>query len=291
MKKIQIILMAALLAATSGYSALLVNETFESGTVGQAPGAPAIVKPVGSAMTVTNSILVTATGPGTGKAVEFLDNAQAQATYLEYNFVASSNAQKSAIAFSFSLSQTLMGDQNATNGTFRMAIGQYSSDSSTIISSTTKMAAQFALDSAGTLRAYNNASATTVATLAAGSAHNVAMYVNDNDTSWAQYTVNGTNYNLVGNSVDYWVDGSRVLSGSLALGMAVIDTNGVASTIGASEGNLGRIGFGSTTAAFGLDVKLDNVVVSDITVIPEPATIGMLMLGAITVLAVRRRRA
>ncbi len=297
MKKIQIILMAVLLAAGAGYSAVLVNATFETDTVGVGPGVPAtgtaaIFKPVQTAATVTNSVKVTATGPGSGQAVRVLDDAQAQASYLEYNFAASSNAQKSAISFSFALSQTLMGDQNATNGVMRMSVGQYSTDSSTILSSTTKMAAQFGLDSAGVLRAYNNGNATTVATFASGSSHTLAMYLNDNNTSWAQYNVSGTDYNLAGNSVDYWVDGSRVLSGaSLQLAMAIVDTNGVAGTIATSEASLGRIGFGVGTAPFGMDVTLDNIQVADISVIPEPATMGMLLLGAVTVLAVRRRRA
>ena len=80
------------------------------------------------------------------------------------------------------------------------------------------------------------------------------------------------------NTVDYYFNDSLVLSGaSFGTGVgALATTNG-----------MGRFAMFDSTARTDLDYLFDNI---QVQVIPEPATMGMLLLGAVTVLAVRRRR-
>ena len=104
MKKTKIILAAVLLAAGAGYSALLLDVNFESGTNGFAPAAD-YVRPTANsssqAVVVVNSTLL-----GGSKAVQYLDRAigPAVASSLQYNF-----ASNGAVMASFSFSPSYVG--------------------------------------------------------------------------------------------------------------------------------------------------------------------------------------
>ncbi len=284
MKKMQIILMAVLLAAGAGYSALFTMD-FEGQTVGTNPAAPAVVRPVNSLRTVDNQVtVVSTTTMGTGQGVRLLDNG-AVGSQLEYNFVAASNAQVSAISYTFSYAQTAMAN---TNGAVTVSIGKYNTDTAgTTLNSTARNVFRMDLKGDGWVAIASNNSAKAIGQYAQSTAHTVAIYANDYDTQQVKYTILGTDYTVNGNSADVWIDGALVGQGmSFYLGMTN-DLGGVLN-VGNTTNNLGRIGFVSSSSAIGSDFQLDNLVVNEI---PEPATMGMLLLGAVTVLAVRRRRA
>lgn len=273
------------LAVAAGQAALL-SKDFESDTVGSAPVATS-VRPTPA--TSTNSVLVVAgTAIGTGQGVRFADNSTNIASSLEYNFVASSNTQKSAISASFTYSQNSVGAANAGTATF--ALGAYSD---TVGEATLKDAlrrfCEVKLSSNGKLAVVFNTSTVTVGTYATGTVHSVAIYANDYDSQSVQYTVNSANYTLGANSVAYWVDGVMIKTaggaeyGDLVLADITVGTN----TIANSENNFGRFGLSSSQAQYALDLSVDNISINQI---PEPAALGMLAFGAIAVLADRRRR-
>jgi hypothetical protein len=106
MKKFQIILMAVLMAAGMGQSALVIfTNSFSSDTVGSLPVATS-VRPFLASQAVTNSLtVVSGSAIGSGNAVRFVDNSTNATVGFEYNFVASSNHQENAIGVSFQYNQ------------------------------------------------------------------------------------------------------------------------------------------------------------------------------------------
>jgi hypothetical protein len=117
-------------------------------------------------------------------------------------------------------------------------------------------------------------SVATSAALAAGSSNTISIFVNDTDS--AIIYAGGT---LAANTADYWLNGSLAYAGATfgATVNALNTTNG-----------LGRVAIFDASTRTDLDYMFDNI---SVQAIPEPATMGMLLLGAVTVLAVRRRRA
>ena len=83
---------------------------------------------------------------------------------------------------------------------------------------------------------------------------------------------------LAANTVDYYFNGSLVYAGA-SFGTTV---GGLGTTNGP-----GRVAIFAATSRTDLDYLIDNI---SVQVIPEPATMGMLLLGAVTILAARRRR-
>ena len=278
MKKFQIILMAVLMAAGMGYSALL-SVDFSSDTLGSAPTATAVRPVIQSATGMVQ--VVTGSAIGSGNAVRYVDNST-EGVALEYNFVANSNVQQSAVSFSFTYSQR---STSATAGTLDVGIGEYSTSSSASLNAGTKRFGGFQVRNNGQIYSVFGGATTAIGTFNAGTVNTVDMYFNDFDAMSVSYTNGVTGYTLAANTFDLFVNGTRY---SGALNTAALTDGGV-NTVGTSQWNLGRIGLSSSTANAGLDVDFDNLVVNTLA-IPEPATMGMLLLGAVMVLAVRRRR-
>jgi hypothetical protein len=113
----------------------------------------------------------------------------------------------------------------------------------------------------------------------------VEMFVNDQDAASVKYWQNGTEYSLAANSHIVYIDNVGYAAQLLNL---LVDIPG-GGTVATTEWNLGRLGFSTSGGVAGDDFEIDNIQVTDL--IPEPATTGMLLLGAVTVLAIRRRRA
>ena len=280
-----ITLMAALMAAGAGYSALLTVD-FENGSPGFAPVGASTVKPTST--TTTNEVAVVASSAaGTGKGARFFDNRNDSGCALEYNFVANTASQLSAIKFSFDFAPRA-DTATSSNGTMNVSVGAWGADGSSGLNSAVSRATEIRLDSNGRLRVLWNGVAKTVSTYANGTRVSFDMYLNDYDSQSVNYTVGSTTYTLPANSVAYWVNGAMVLNGTAeygSLNLTNILTAGTA--ISTSENNLGRIGFTSSGTNVGLDFSLDNI---SVTAIPEPATIGMVMLGALAIFGVRRYR-
>ena len=276
MKETQIMLIAVLLAAGAGYSSLLTQD-FTGQTVGANPTGATYIGP--TAITGTSYIKVTGSTPmGNGNGLAIYDNDAANFG-LEYNFT-SASAVRVDLAFS----------PNAGTAASYMTfgIGQNEASTSARLGASGRRYAEMRFYGNGNLRLYWNTlgSYSTVVTTN-GAVNTLTCFLNDYNSQAVNYTMGGTIYTLPTNSVAWWVNGALVLNAGAQYGnldMADVTAGG---TIANSEGNLGRIGF-SDTGVTGIDYLFDNLAVSQI---PEPATIGMLMLGAVTVMAARRQRA
>ena len=290
MKKIQIVLMAVLLAAGMGYSAVLTNlvVNFESDTVGSQPVAAAVRPFVNVA---TSSVeVVTGSAIGSGKAVRYIDQSTNAQSGLEYNFVASSNHQENAVGVKFTYTQrsTMADSQNIS-----IAVGEYADSTAPTLNSGSRRIAEFQIRNSGIVRSVFGGNTAALAVpggaFAIGSVNTVELFVNDQDSSTVNYVQGVTTYTLNANSYAIWVNGVNYggNAGGLINTGAVVDAG--AAIAQNTQWNLGRFSITSASGATGLDIDFDNIIVTSL--IPEPATMGMLLLGAVTVLAVRRRRA
>ena len=260
MKKVKITLAAVLLAAGAGYSALLLDVNFESGTNGFAPAAD-YVRPLANSTTqaiqVVNSTLL-----GGSKAVQFLDRAVNTATSssLQYNF-----ASNGAVVLSFSFSPSYVGGTSANYLDF--GLGQQATISA---AGNLFCTARFRADGKVGFVSGGSSVATSAA-LAAGSSNTISIFVNDTDS--AIIYAGGT---LAANTADYWLNGSLAYAGA-SFGTTV-------SALGTTNG-MGRVAIFDATTRTDLDYMFDNITVA---AIPEPATIGMVMLGALALFGIRR---
>jgi hypothetical protein len=142
-----------------------------------------------------------------------------------------------------------------------------------VINSTTLLFGEARMYGNGLFRFYSGGSLAYSTNLALNSINTVSMYVND--TASDIIYAGGTRTNLA-NTVDYYFNGSLAYAGA-AFGTG-------ASGLGTTNG-MGRVVFFDSTSRTDLDYLFDNITVE---AIPEPATIGMLLFGAVTLLAVRR---
>ena len=292
MKKIQIILMAVLLAAGAGYSALL-SVNFESDTVGSQPIASAVRPLINSNDLVLGSavVVVTNSAIGSGKAARYVDNSGA-GTGFEYNFVSGSNTQENAVGVKFTYSQR---STVAVGNSLNIAVGEYSSGTDATLNSAKARFGGINIRDNGAVQSVFNNNAVNLAVpggaFATGTVHTVELFYNDQNAASINYLQNGTNYSLAANSYAIYIDNTSYGSGSMYLNAPVdgADTNIVGyASVANTEWNLGRFGISTSTGTTGFDVDFDNIVVT--ALIPEPATMGMLLLGAVTVLAIRRRK-
>jgi len=286
MKKFQIILMAVLMAAAVGHSAVITNlfVNFESDTVGAQPNATS-VRPLPASQAATCSVtVVTGSAIGTGNAVRYVDQSTNSPVGFEYNFVASSNHQENAVGVKFTYSQR--STVSTTGFNVNIAVGEYSTDNGNTLNSSTRRIAEVQIRETGVVRSAFNGLTANLATYLPGTVHTVEFFVNDQDAASVNYIQNGTTYSLAANSYSIYIDNISYGTGSIYLA-ALVD--GGTATAATTQWNLGRFGITSASGAYGFDIDFDNIVVTSL--IPEPATVGMLLLGSIVVLAVRRRRA
>lgn len=252
--------MAILLAAFSGYSATIIDDNFDSYTIGSQPPAPWICNiannPGVSSLTVIGSPTNTA---GTGSGIEYVDNGPL-GVRLEQDF----SAPQYAIRFDFSFSPLrvdgILG--NYINAAVVTAGGSSGSSAN-----------RFA-----TLRLYDNGTArfqagsaptaigATYIPVAVGTAYKVSFFVNDSVAPVAYIDPNGGSTNVPADSVAYWMDNVYIGGGLL---------QGGGTGISAGTNGLARVGFGATTTAVGLRYAIDNVKVSQIL---PPGTSGSLSL-------------
>ena len=291
MKKLQIILMAVLLAAGAGYSALLTVD-FAGQTVGQQPTGAYRVDPLAGNTNVLLSTKVvndSMINKGTGNALNVYDNTADTngVAGVQYNFVSGTNTQESAVGVKFQYTQR--STQTAIGaGNLVVSLGEYGSGKTGM--------AEVQFGALGKVRSVFGGSTSNMVNdqaFATGTVHTVEFFANDFDSSTVNYTQNGTNYSLNANSYTIWIDGVNY-GGTAGNFMNIImgvdgGTNGGPTTVANTEWNFGKVAILSNGAQGGDDYDFGNIVVT--ALIPEPATMGMLLLGAVTVLAIRRRRA
>jgi hypothetical protein len=235
--------------------------------------------------TADNFVRVVATSAiGSGPAVRIYDTSTNAGTGLHYNFVASEAQQVNAVGVKFQYTQRATLPAGNT-GAFSIQVGSYN----TFAGTSNKISELQVRNDGRVLFAANGNPGQIIAAgsplFVAGTVHTVEMFVNDQDAAAVKYWQNGTEYSLAANSHIVYIDNVGYAAQSLNL---LVDIPG-GGTVATTEWNLGRLGFSTSGGVAGDDFEIDNIQVTDL--IPEPATTGMLLLGAVTVLAIRRRRA
>jgi hypothetical protein len=289
MKKLYAIIMIVLLATVSVQAAVLLDEDFETGqTVGTDPVGAVSVRPSTPTTNIYTKVVDSGVNTaGTGNGVEIKDNDAIDVTNLEYNFVDSAASQLSAVRVDFSFSA--LTTSGAGDDYIAVALGAYG-DARSLGAS----AARYT-----DMRLYNDGTVdfrtATGATYDANNAINagvntISIFVNDYDSQSITYTgLDSSDYTLAANSIAYWLNGSLVI---MRYGEEYIDMdNGdetAGGTVGTTENNLGKFGFNTGTSDVNLNYVIDDIVISEI--VPEPATIGMLLLGSLTLFGARRFR-
>ena len=257
MKKNRLVLMAALLTASAGYSATLLNVDFESDTVGNIPtSSSAFVNPAPTAVNFVKVIDSTVNTAGTGNGVQFYDDSTSVGTRLEYNLP---GGPVSLLRFDFSFS-TLRTDglgSSYINAAVATNNGNTGSSGSRFCS--------LRLYDNGTVRFVAGSSPGTIGSsipVVTGTVYTVSMFVNDSANAIG-YTdpLGGEGTVLAADSVAYWMNGVNYGGGQL---------QGGGTGISAGTNGLARVGFGTTTANAGLSYALDNLVASDIVTSAPP---------------------
>ncbi len=245
MKTILSVLMTLLLAAGTGYSALLTVD-FEGQTVSAAPTGAVHVSPTTPG--ATNYVkVVTNTPMGTGLGVEFSGSGLG----LEYNVAAQS-------ALRVDLSFAVLNAGGSSSKYLTLATGQYSASTSSTLGGSTKRYSEMRFYGDADLTFYLNGVSTTFNDLAMDSVNTITWIMNDYDVQSVNYAMGGTVCTLPANSVAWWVNGALIVQGSIDVNDSTV--NG---TVGTSEGNLGRVGFlgGGLESVF----TFDNIVVTQIS--------------------------
>lgn len=262
MKKIQIILITALLAVTAGYSDVVWSNNFEQDTVGANPTGTTELDPTD--ITADTYIKVVNTGPLGSDNSLAINNQSGVGMSAEFN---TGSSVQSALQISFSFAQA-----NYVNISkyLVLSVGQYGG-AKVLSNNSTSRHSELRFNSRSSFGGYFNAVTTPTQAITPGTAYDVDWFLNDRETQ-ISYTMNDTSYDLAANSVALWLDGVLITSGSLD-----------SQTVG-TEGNLGRIGF--HTSGEGPDFLFDDFIVQ--TIVPEPATMGLLLIGMTAVMSVRR---
>ncbi len=262
MNKIKLIIMVLFLSALSGYSATLLDLNFESDTLGAQPTSPGQA-PSPAVNTSVNFITVIGSPTntaGTGKGVELVDESASIGTRLEYEL----SSPQSAIRFDFSFSplKTDGSGANYFNGAVAIVGGSTGSSANRFCA--------LRLYENGTVRFNGGNPAGSVGAampVALGSLYKVSMFLNDGVAAVTYIDPNGVDGNVLSaDFADFWLDGVKIGSGALLGGGAGIS---------AGTNGLGRVGFGSTTAAIQLRYAIDDLKVSQIL---PPAATGSLSL-------------
>jgi len=263
MKKRELMVVGLLLASMSGYSALY-TENFSSYGIG--------VQPTNTTAKL-NVLIINGSGTtGSGNAAQLTDNSASTAAYLESNFAANEAGEYGAVSISFDIYNNQLAS-SAGNMTF--GIGSYSNNATyTMNANATRYFNLEFASAAGTFVLRANGANLGSATYNLGASNHIEVFVNDSETAGVGY-IGGT---LGTNSFAVYVNNSLVGVGVKGLGASALSA-------GESDG-LGRFGFYSASTSIN-QFTVDNIVVNNL--IPEPASIGLLLIGGVTVLFLRRR--
>jgi hypothetical protein len=255
-------------------SAVYLTENFESGqTTGEKPVGGLAIRPATNTATEYTTIVSGASnlaGNGVGNGVKFYDNGSVYTTGIEYNFVANTASQVSGFQVSFDLAQdtTLTGDGTQT---LFFGSGIYDSSTSTRMNAAARRFFDVRFANDGTVDVVTTSSSVSNTALNTGSNH-LDIFVND---------LNTTNVSFMGpdsNITTLSANGLAVFLNSALIYNDTLDTLDATAggTISDTENNFGRLGFYTGTTSLGIAFQIDNLLVQDITAVPESSSIGLL---------------
>jgi hypothetical protein len=256
-----------------------INQNYDNLTPPASPGSPALAVRTAYVISTATNIV---TGGSSGVAVLFNKNTATQSGYLEYN---AGGAALSNMYISFDLANNAPSASITQQVTF--GVGAWNSGSASVLNSSANrfFAVDFyqGLRNDMTLRGAGNLSLTSGVTYAANYLEHVQIWANDNDTTSINYIRpdNSAVATLGPNSVVFWINNALVLN----------ETDGGYAFTNAANGNatLGRLGF-TVTSANQANFLIDNLLATDVAVVPEPSTLLLCSSGLLGLLAVVRRR-
>lgn len=189
----------------------------------------------------------------------------------------------SAAAFSFDF----VIKSSPTGGSLRFGFGQETGSASNELSSSSDMIATVIISPSSFIyRQAGSDSNVSNSTVTGDATGTFDVFVNDFDNQSVNYTRpdNGNTETLGTNTLSYWFNDSLV--GNVDFSDGTVS----GTTLGNSEGNIGRFGFNALNENNGIVTHYDNVSVDSLAVIPEPGTYALLF-GALALgfAAIRRR--
>jgi hypothetical protein len=271
-KKLLLTVIGALAAFSpvSSWAVIYIDETFETDTIGVAPA---------NSSQYTSSQVLTAAGTGsigTDNVARFNDTSSTAGAALEYNVGASALG-------SMYIQFDLLNNAPVTTGTaanaFIFGVGSWSTATSTRLSSSANRAFGLEFSQTGgtnTLRLRVDATSVVVTTYSMLSLQNVQIWVNDHDANTLDYIrPDGFGTGTLGaNSVVVYLNGALV--GTETASGFTMNTSGSGTGNTTGDATIGRLGFNSTTTNL-VDFLIDNVYITDVSAIPEPSTVALLM--------------
>jgi len=280
MNKFKLMMLAVLLVALSGYSqdTTLLDLTFDNpsnpDTVGNLPlGLGAAMSP--GTTEGNNRIVVIdslANKAGTGLGVEIVDDDTLSGTRMEYEI----SPSQSAIRWDFSFSPGRVDGPGASY--FNAAV----TGPGLSTSSSANRFATLRLYENGTVRFQAGAAPGAIGAyipVVKGGLYRVSFFVNDKAEPIAYTDPNGVAGNLLpADSVDYWMDAADG-NGIVYIGGGQIQGGGAAGSISEGTNGLGRVGFGSTSGAIGLNYIVDDIKITKIVPPAGPGTLSLYLLG------------
>jgi hypothetical protein len=278
-KKLYLAATAIALGSVSGASAVLLSDNFEGDVVGGLPASASIVHPDPSTSTTFAEVVDSANNTaGTGKGLKLRTDDANTSVIVEYNFVADAASQLSAVRVDLSFA---WDDLGATSHSDFLAVSLGEYNTSLTFSAAANRYIDLRLYDNGDLIVRNAAGNSSYTDVSSGS-HDLSIFVNDYDSQSISYTgLDIASHTLGANKAAYWLDGTLFFTSDMDLN----DTT-TGGTVGNTQNNLGKFGFGSTRADVNLGYVVDDI---EITTIPEPATLGMIALFSGAMLFIRRR--
>ncbi len=273
------ILSAATLLPLGAQAVTYINETFEDDTIGVAP-SDAAQKKVSQVTVEAGSGLI-----GTDNMAHFNDASSSVTGNLEYNVGGSAVGN---MFIQFDLLNNLPGNTGSAAQPVIFGVGPWSTATGIQLGAngSRSFGAEFyQTGSSSTLKLRTNGAVALNATYNMAALQTVKIWVNDDDTSTLSYTRpdNTSAATLGANSFVVWIN-DALLAGEADSGFGLNATN----TVG--NATIGRLGFDSTTAAV-TDFSIDNLLVTDVTAVPEPSAAALLSSGAILLGWLLRRKA
>lgn len=262
-----------LVLPTMASAQVLLSENFGSQTVGDPPTGATAVRPTSNSADIFNVIVDSANNPaGSGNGDHIVDNNASSTAGIEWNFVASSAAQVSAVKISFDFAR--VAGASTTSNYFTVGVGAFDSSTSLVLNSSSNRFLEARLEADGDVQFRGTSNVTNPS----GTGSNkITLFVNDFETG-ISYIAPDTLLStaLAANTVAFYLfDGTDYFTHTALL----------TGTTGAS--NLGRFGIDSTSTSITLDYTFDNF---DVSVIPEPSTFTLLLGAFALASAVARRR-
>jgi hypothetical protein len=278
-----VLVSALILTPLRAHAVTYIDDNFDSETIGATP-TNATLKAVSQVKIAAGTGVI-----GTDNVARYNDTLSGSAGYLEYNANATSNTVGN-MYIQFDLLNNAPVATGANLNPVIFGIGPWSSSTSQKLNANANRSVGLEFYQTGsnaTLIVRTNGNQVVNTTYDMLALQTVKMWANDNDSTGIAYIRPDTLATATLGANSFVVYINDVLMTNFTDSGVAMSTIGVGSTVGNTT--LGRVGFDSTSATVN-DFFIDNLLVTDIPVIPEPST-SVLVLGGAGLLGWCLRRA